>query len=394
MSILQEKEYVSDSLQKLTTMGVIKKIPEITINFNEANDYPVSSIDELAADIKRNGLLHNLVVNKRADGQYYLISGERRLRAIRKLRYDYGTNTKFDGNVPCLVYEDLTPRQEAILMDSANLQARGAGGDEAVTRNALNRYIDNLKLEFQIGEKTAKSLAKEISSVSPRTVDRDRQIGVNLSPDIIALVDNGLIRKADAAMLAGLDEETMACLDDALMDAETDDKKQELVQQAIDDMKEKKKEKTSAPNLTTSENNAFDDDDDNIEEYDEDESIGAAPARNTKRDKPKKQEEPADAPVTASNVPEHELIHIRYIDKLRNMTKEIQLMNDPDIVAQIRRLDEAAIEEDKDTVSLTLAALLGECQALRRAIFDASGDYDTGADPQYAEHLGSENLDG
>lgn len=44
-----------------------------------------TAITELAASIKAQGLLQPLVVNDREDGSYELISGERRLRAIRSL---------------------------------------------------------------------------------------------------------------------------------------------------------------------------------------------------------------------------------------------------------------------------------------------------------------------
>ena len=49
-------------------------------------EFDDSSIQELADDIKRHGLIQPIIVRKNAVGQYVVITGERRLRAYQKLK--------------------------------------------------------------------------------------------------------------------------------------------------------------------------------------------------------------------------------------------------------------------------------------------------------------------
>ena len=116
----------------------IVKIDISKIDVNPNNDYRLSDTQEgimsLAKDIENNGLLHNLVVSKRENGKYIIISGERRFRALsylfQKEKDNNGDVAKY-RSVPCRVVEGLTERQEMIMLDAANLQARGGAGGEA-----------------------------------------------------------------------------------------------------------------------------------------------------------------------------------------------------------------------------------------------------------------------
>lgn len=141
---------ISDCLYK----GAEYKTVDIDlIDYNEENDYEASHIEELADDIKRNGLLHNLVVTPKENGRYKLLAGERRLRAIRLLN-ENGAGDRYK-NIAVLVIPNLTPRKEEIIMDSSNLHARSAGGNEEQLRKATNRYMDNIKEEYGLTEKEA-----------------------------------------------------------------------------------------------------------------------------------------------------------------------------------------------------------------------------------------------
>lgn len=84
----------------------MKKQPEIKISYleevvistdfgNTRRTFNESSIDELAATIKREGLINPITVRPQADG-YQLICGERRLRAMIKLKWP---------SVPCIIRE-------------------------------------------------------------------------------------------------------------------------------------------------------------------------------------------------------------------------------------------------------------------------------------------------
>ncbi len=93
-------------------VGLIVLHPENTAAQHDTDE----EIQELAENIRVNGLLHPLVVHRLADGTYRLISGERRYRAI----------TIYLGwkTVPCTVYENLSPSAEKIMLISANTETR------------------------------------------------------------------------------------------------------------------------------------------------------------------------------------------------------------------------------------------------------------------------------
>lgn len=62
---------------QLIPLDMIQTAPQVRTKFNE------TSITELAADIRKRGVLQPLVVLANGDGRYTLLIGERRLRAIR-----------------------------------------------------------------------------------------------------------------------------------------------------------------------------------------------------------------------------------------------------------------------------------------------------------------------
>lgn len=165
--------------------GAVYETIEIDqIDFNEANDYEPTNIEELAEDIKNNGLLHNIVVVKKDDGRYKLLAGERRLRAIKLLAEQEPENWK---SVTALVYSGLTSRQEEIIMDSSNLHARSAGGNEVQLRKATNRYMDNIKTEYGLNEIEALKATTEIYNGSGNTIRANRKNEQDLNEGLKAI---------------------------------------------------------------------------------------------------------------------------------------------------------------------------------------------------------------
>ena len=53
----------------------------------QRREFDPEALEELGISIQRLGLLHPIVVRTLPDGQYHLVAGERRLRAITRL-YD------------------------------------------------------------------------------------------------------------------------------------------------------------------------------------------------------------------------------------------------------------------------------------------------------------------
>jgi ParB-like chromosome segregation protein Spo0J len=194
------------------TLTDYQYLPVEEIFFNPDNDYADSddeqSIRKLADDIKRNGLLHNIVVSEEAPRRYKLLSGERRCRAFALLLQETGED-KY-RTIYALVKKHLTAVQELIILDAANLQTRGAPAEEKKLRKAGLRFIENLKAEFGISDEEAIRLTKEYADVTPKTIDRNLLLERALNEQLLALLDAGEISKNDALIFATLDVETQS----------------------------------------------------------------------------------------------------------------------------------------------------------------------------------------
>lgn len=122
--------------------------------FQPRHTFRPDSIAELAASIKAQGLIQPIVVNRRQDGSYELISGERRLRAVKQLGWSevpavvrsVSDNELLEMTlVENLQREDLNPIDEAqgyrsLIEDFGQTQAQVAekvGKDRATVANAL-----------------------------------------------------------------------------------------------------------------------------------------------------------------------------------------------------------------------------------------------------------------
>ena len=79
--------------------GEMRMIPVDDQVPSEKNFYRLCDIDALADSIAANGLEQNLVVKADTNGKYRLVTGHRRLEAIRRLR---NRGIKIE-KVPCIV---------------------------------------------------------------------------------------------------------------------------------------------------------------------------------------------------------------------------------------------------------------------------------------------------
>lgn len=193
-------------------------LPLTSIQLNPDNDYAEQddegSIRKLADDIRRNGLLHNIVVSVAVPGVYKLLSGERRYRAYTLLQKE--TKDEKYSTIYALVKRNLTPLQEQIILDAANLQTRGTPAEEKKFRKSGLRFIENLKLEFHISDEEAIRMTKEYSDVTGKTIDRNIMLERDLHKLLLQLLDAGDISKNDALAFAQLDPETQEQIAQAL----------------------------------------------------------------------------------------------------------------------------------------------------------------------------------
>ncbi len=200
-----------------------RSLPLQMIVCNPQNDYSEDDteedIEELARDIERNGLLHNIVVSDqvRETGKYMILSGERRYRAVKWL-YEQRQENKYSV-ILCKVLSGLDPLDEMLVLDAANLQTRGGMQDEKRFRKATMRFIENLQKKGGVSERDAAALAVRYTGISEKLVDKNIAVEKNLHPEILSLLDRELIPKNQAVAYARLPEETQRILAENLIAA-------------------------------------------------------------------------------------------------------------------------------------------------------------------------------
>lgn len=166
-------------------------------------------IEILAEDIKRNGLLHNLVVfPEQEDGKtvYVLLSGERRYRALMLLQEQDATwNAAKNCNI---VTTPLSPNEKKVILYSANLQVRGGFGDEMIRRQATVEFIECLQKEpYNMNQAEAKKALKEISGAVGRTIDKDIRIEHTLNKQLLQMLDEKYLTRNEGEELTRLNQE-------------------------------------------------------------------------------------------------------------------------------------------------------------------------------------------
>lgn len=158
-------------------------------------------IETLAADIDRNGLLHNLVVFPRSEGKitrYVMLSGERRYKALNYLQAhgDAKWNTVKNCRV---ITTPLSENEKKVMLLSANLQVRGGFANEMIRRKAVAELVACLQKEpYNLTAAAAKKAVKEATPINGRQIDKDLSIEKNLNPELTAMLDNGFLLRSEA----------------------------------------------------------------------------------------------------------------------------------------------------------------------------------------------------
>ncbi|HAT4093267.1 TPA: ParB N-terminal domain-containing protein [Clostridium perfringens] len=174
------------------------------IKRNEKNFYDIVDVEELAEDIKLNGLNHNLVVRKLDNGQFELISGERRYTALSKLVKE---GNKTFALVPCKVIEVNDTDAEIILIQ-ANAQTRELTEVEKLKQ--VQRLKELYKDKKAKGEKVPGKIREIIANdlkLSPTQVGRYEKINSSLIPELKTVLEKGNLTIANASEFANLSED-------------------------------------------------------------------------------------------------------------------------------------------------------------------------------------------
>lgn len=164
----------------------------------------------LADDIKRNGLLHNLVMfpsTEEGREVYVLLSGERRYRALKLLVEEGDTSWQIVRNCNVITTE-LSDNEKKVLLYSANLQVRGGLNDEAVRRKAVSEFIECLQKEpYNMNRVDALKAIKSVSSVNPKTIDRDARLEDKLKGSLKVLLDAKFLSRSECESYLRFDDE-------------------------------------------------------------------------------------------------------------------------------------------------------------------------------------------
>ena len=164
----------------------------------------------LADDIKRNGLLHNLVMfpsTEEGREVYVLLSGERRYRALKLLVAEGDTSWQIVRNCNVITTE-LSDNEKKVLLYSANLQVRGGLNDEAVRRKAVSEFIEcHQKEPYKRNRVDALKAIKSVSSVNPKTIDRDARLEDKLRGTLKELLDAKFLSRSECESYLRFDDE-------------------------------------------------------------------------------------------------------------------------------------------------------------------------------------------
>lgn len=188
-----------------------RQIPFEEIQVNNKNFYNITDIEDLAQNIKENGLMHNIEVLDISDNDkrgFRILSGERRYQAIKYLRE---SGIKFD-TIPCKVIKGLNEIDEEIHLIKGNSDTRVISEEEK--RKQIERLTElyNIKNKHQGTKINAKKeIAKELQ-VSERTIERYNNINNKLIPELQEFFDNKLITLTEGDKFAKLDEQVQLAI--------------------------------------------------------------------------------------------------------------------------------------------------------------------------------------
>lgn len=166
--------------------GEVKMLPVAALEANKRNFYRMTDIEELSESIRTNGLEQNLVVTPEADGKYRVITGHRRLMALRRLR-SLGVGPE---SVPCLIRPAESEAMEMLRLITSN-QYRELTDWEKMTQ--LVKALDAVETLKKNGaewlgdislHRPAMEVVSAVTSMSRTTVNKYALIAKKLLPEL------------------------------------------------------------------------------------------------------------------------------------------------------------------------------------------------------------------
>lgn len=188
---LQIDSAIMADIQTVNADSYIDSLKMIDIDLiepNKNNIYEISEIEALADDIERQGLMTALVVSEH-NGRYELISGHRRLVAIKSLIAD---GRRRGGKVPCFI-KGKKPNTETeldLIMLNAT-QRKYSDADTMREYEELTRIFKELEAEGKPIKGRIRDRIAEALNVSSAQVGKLDNIKHNAIPDVEKAVKSG-----------------------------------------------------------------------------------------------------------------------------------------------------------------------------------------------------------
>lgn len=171
---------------------------------NEGNFYELSEIETLAEDIERQGLMTALVVSENG-GRYKLISGHRRLSAVKLL---IESGRRKSSKVPCFI-KGAKPNNETqldLIMLNAT-QRKYSDADKMREYEELTRIFKELEAAGKPIKGRIRDRIADALNVSSAQVGKLDNIKHNAIPDVEQAVKSGDISISTANEVAKLPPE-------------------------------------------------------------------------------------------------------------------------------------------------------------------------------------------
>lgn len=204
---LQLDSAIAADIQTVNADSYIDSLKMIDIDDiepNRNNFYEISEIESLADDIERQGLMNALVVSE-DDGRYELISGHRRLAALKSLIAD---GRRRSGKVPCFI-KGAKPNNETeldLIMLNAT-QRKYSDADTMREYEELTRIFKELEAAGKPVKGRIRDRIADALNVSPAQVGKLDNIKHNAIPDVEQAVKSGDMSISTANEVAKLTPE-------------------------------------------------------------------------------------------------------------------------------------------------------------------------------------------
>ncbi|MBN1042537.1 ParB/RepB/Spo0J family partition protein [Clostridium botulinum] len=210
---------IANRVNRVEKKSFTKELDINSLVPSKNNFYGIRDIEELAASIKENGLMHNLVVRDIGNGTYEIISGERRCTALKKLGYE---------KVPCQI-RDINDLDAELMLIHANLEQRELTPTEKMDgiKRLENIYKQKRKNGEKLEGKTRDLIGKDLG-LSGVQVGRYKKVDKDLIPELKDKLDKEDITLTQAHTLSSLTKEEQQIIHDEIKDLNTKEHKLEV----------------------------------------------------------------------------------------------------------------------------------------------------------------------